>query len=76
MHVLIIPKKHIVSINDLRESDKELMGGLLLAAQKIAKDKNVEKTGYRLVFNVGRDAGQSINHIHIHLLGGKILSWE
>ena len=75
-HILVIPKKHISSINDLGENDKELMGELFLAAQKIAKDKNVEKTGYRLIFNVGKDAGQSISHIHLHLLGGKKLLWE
>jgi len=68
LHLLIIPKKHIHSINHLELRDKELMGELILVAQKIAKEKNLE--GYKLVINVGRPAGQIIDHLHLHLLAG------
>jgi histidine triad (HIT) family protein len=75
VHLLIIPKKHIPSINHLESKDKELIGGLFLVAQKIAKTEGVDKTGYRLIFNIGKDAGQTIDHLHLHLLGGKKLPW-
>lgn len=75
LHLLIIPKKHIFSVDSLKSRDKELIGELILAAQKIAKENGVSKTGYRLIFNVGRDAGQTIKHLHLHLLGGKKLPW-
>jgi histidine triad (HIT) family protein len=70
LHLLIIPKKHIPSINHLEPQDKELIGELFLAAKKIAKDQGVAKSGYKLVFNVGEGGGQIINHLHLHLLGG------
>lgn len=66
VHLLIIPKKHIPSVNRLEIEDKTLMGELILAAQKIAKEKNLK--GYRLEINVGRPAGQIIDHLHLHLL--------
>jgi len=66
IHILIIPKKHIISVNHLKEEDKELMGELILAARKIAVNKNLK--GYKLAFNVGREGGQIIDHIHLHLL--------
>jgi len=66
IHLLIIPKKHIESVKELQNNDKELMGELILAAKNIGKEKNLE--GYKLVFNVGRKAGQIIDHIHMHLL--------
>jgi len=69
MHLLIIPKKHIPSVNHVEIEDKSLMGELILAAQKIAKKKNLK--GYKLQINVGRDGGQLIDHLHIHLLSGK-----
>jgi len=68
VHVLIIPKKHIESVKSLEESDKELAGELLLVAKKIAKEKNLE--GYKLIINVGRDGGQLVGHLHLHLLSG------
>ena len=73
LHLLIIPKKHIDSINYLEERDKELIGELFLTAQKIAKEQKVDQTGYRLVINVGKDAGQTVSHLHLHLLGRKEL---
>jgi histidine triad (HIT) family protein len=70
IHLLIVPKKHISSINDLKEEDKELIGNLFLLAKKIAKEQGVSEKGYKLLFNVGRGGGQLIDHIHLHLLGG------
>jgi len=68
VHILVVPKKHIESVKHLQESDKDLIGELFLAAQKIAKDKGLE--GYKLVFNVGREGGQLVDHLHLHLLSG------
>lgn len=69
VHILILPKKHIISVNHLEIQDKALMGELILIAQKIAKDKNLK--GYKLLINVGREGGQIIDHLHLHLLAGK-----
>jgi len=69
VHLLILPKKHIVSVNHLEEEDKELMGELISTARKIAKEKKL--TGYKLIINVGREGGQIIDHLHLHLLSGK-----
>jgi len=75
LHLLIIPKKHIPSVNHLSLGDRELIGELFLVAQKMARTKEVAKTGYRLIFNIGKDAGQTIDHLHLHLIGGKRLPW-
>lgn len=75
IHLLIIPKKHIPSVDHLELYDKELVGELFVAARSIAKSQGISQTGYRLIFNVGADAGQSVNHLHLHILGGKKLSW-
>lgn len=66
VHVLVVPKKHIESVKYLQETDKELMGELVLAVQKIAKEKNLE--GYKLIINVGREGGQLVDHLHWHLV--------
>lgn len=71
VHFLIIPKKHIESINHLELEDKGLMGEMMFLAQKISKDKNLE--AYNLQINIGRKAGQIIDHIHMHLLSGEKL---
>ena len=68
VHVLIVPKKHIESIKNLEKSDKELVGEMFLAARQIAKEKKLE--GYKLVINVGREGGQLVDHLHLHLLSG------
>ena len=73
VHLLIIPKKHILSVDHLGKRDRELIGELFLVAKKLARKFKVDKTGYRLIFNVGKDAGQTIDHLHLHLLGGKKL---
>ncbi len=70
IHILIVPKKHIQSVNHLEAEDKELIGGLILLAKQIAKERKISETGYKLIFNVGRGGGQIIDHIHLHLLGG------
>ncbi|GAH90205.1 unnamed protein product [marine sediment metagenome] len=66
VHLLIIPKKHIPSVDHLGVEDKTLMGEIILTAQKLAKEKNLK--GYKLIINVGREAGQLIDHLHMHLL--------
>lgn len=73
-HVLIIPKKHIVGLDQASEGDAEIIGYCQLVAAKIARDRKLEK-GYRTVYNVGPDAGQSVFHLHLHLLGGRSLAW-
>jgi len=69
IHLLIIPKKHIHSVNHFEEGDKELIGEMILCAKKIAKEKNL--AGYKLLINVGRKAGQIVDHIHIHLMASE-----
>jgi len=73
-HVLIIPKKHIVGLDQASEADAEIIGYCQLVAAKIARHRKLEK-GYRTVYNVGPDAGQSVFHLHLHLLGGRSLAW-
>jgi histidine triad (HIT) family protein len=73
-HVLIIPKKHFAGLKEAQTDDAELIGRCHLAAAQIARERNVE-TGYRTVLNVGPDAGQSVFHLHVHLLGGRQLTW-
>jgi len=74
-HVLVIPRKHIATLNDLAEEDGPLVGKMLLLAKKIARDENIDGPGYRTVFNVNAQAGQTVFHIHLHLLGGRSMSW-
>ena len=73
VHLLIVPKKEIYTINDIDNSDIELLGKMMLVAKKLAKEKGISETGYRLSINVNENAGQSVFHIHMHLLGGKKL---
>ncbi|MBS1904286.1 MAG: histidine triad nucleotide-binding protein [Bacteroidetes bacterium] len=75
VHILIVPKRSIPTVNDLMPTDTELMGTLLLAAKEIAAAEGIAENGYRLVFNCNRDGGQSVDHIHCHLLGGRQLHW-
>jgi histidine triad (HIT) family protein len=74
-HVLIIPRRHISTINDLAEGDRELVGELYLAAKQVASDEGLSEPGYRVVMNCNEGAGQSVFHIHLHLLGGRGLGW-
>ena len=73
VHVLIVPKKHIASANELTEADVETVGRVFIAAKKIAEQLGLE-SGYRIINNCGADAGQTVMHLHFHLLGGKQLS--
>jgi len=73
-HVLIVPKKHIVGLKEASPEDAEIIGYCQLVAAKIARERDIEN-GYRTVFNVGPGAGQSVFHLHLHLLGGRTLKW-
>lgn len=75
MHVLVIPKTHIPTVNDLTPEHTGLVGRMYLAAQKIAADEGVAEPGYRLVMNCNSEAGQSVYHIHLHMLGGRPMAW-
>jgi len=75
VHLLIVPKKHIPTINHLKQKDRELIGDLFLITKKIAREQGLSKRGYRLIINFGKDAGQTIKHLHLHLIGGKKLPW-
>ncbi len=74
-HVLIVPKKHIPSVLSLQPEDDALLSHMFRVAQKVAAELGVAETGFRLVYNTGADAGQSVPHIHMHLLGGRELAW-
>ena len=74
-HLLMIPKKHIATFNDIRAEDAGLFGRLMLVAKNMAADKKLSSDGYRLVMNCLPGAGQSVYHIHFHLLGGRIFHW-
>ncbi|MGB5164336.1 MAG: histidine triad nucleotide-binding protein [Woeseiaceae bacterium] len=74
-HVLIIPRRHISTINDITEADTQLVGSLYTAARQIAAEEGLAEDGYRVVMNCGEGAGQSVFHIHLHLLGGRALNW-
>ncbi|WP_297444620.1 histidine triad nucleotide-binding protein [Desulfurobacterium sp.] len=73
VHILIIPKEHIPTVNDLEENHKELIGHIFLVARKIAKEMGFDEKGYRILVNCNRDGGQEIYHIHFHLFAGKPL---
>jgi len=73
IHILIVPNKHISSVNEMSAEDEALIGHLMLVAKKIAKEQGVADSGYRLSINTGPDAGQSVQHIHVHLMAGKAL---
>ena len=74
-HVLIIPRRHLSAINEIEMTDCELIGKLVLAAKEIARDRGIDENGYRLVINTNPDGGQTVFHIHLHLLGGRPLTW-
>lgn len=74
-HILIIPKRRIATINDARDSDAALLGRLILSARQIAAEQGIAEDGYRLVFNCNSHGGQTVFHIHLHLLGGRSMAW-
>ena len=73
IHILVIPKKHITSLMDIGESDEKLIGKIYKTINKIAKEQEFDKNGYRLIVNCGEDGGQEVGHLHFHLLAGKKL---
>ncbi|OCL25221.1 histidine triad nucleotide-binding protein [Orenia metallireducens] len=75
LHNLIIPKKHIPTLVDIKEDDKELIGHIYWVASKIAKDEGIAEDGFRVVTNCNKAGGQTVYHIHYHLLGGRNLQW-
>lgn len=74
VHVLVIPKKPIPNLGDATDNDQALLGHLLLTARKVANQLNLEK-GYRVVINTGEDGGQTVFHLHLHILGGRFMKW-
>lgn len=74
-HILIIPKKPIPTLNDAKPEDAELIGKIALRAAEIARENGIDQSGYRLVFNCNDDGGQTVFHIHCHLMGGRIMKW-
>ncbi|HNV85733.1 MAG TPA: histidine triad nucleotide-binding protein [Candidatus Omnitrophota bacterium] len=75
LHILVVPKKHIERVADMTEEDIPVAGRLVFAAKKIAEKKHMTEKGFRLVFNSGVEAGQSVFHIHLHLLSGRRMNW-
>ncbi len=75
VHVLIIPRIHLATLNDLTEAHKLITGHMLHVAQQLAHKLAIAESGYRLLFNCNRDAGQAVFHIHLHLIGGRHLDW-
>lgn len=74
-HVLVIPRRHIASVNDVTAADAEVMGRLFLTARAVAAADGIDGSGYRVVMNTGAAAGQSVGHVHLHVLGGRTLAW-
>ena len=74
-HVLVVPRRHIASLNDLTEDDDQIVGEVVRRAAAIAKAKGVSESGFRAVFNTNREAGQTVFHIHLHLIGGRTMHW-
>ncbi len=70
VHMLVIAKRHIASVTDLTPADQTLAGKMILAGQRVAADMGIAATGYKLIFNVGKDGGQIVPHLHLHVLGG------
>jgi len=75
VHILIIPRKHLVSVSDIAEPDHELVGQIFQVAAKLAIEQGIAENGFRVVVNSGADAGQSVFHLHFHLLGGRQMRW-
>jgi histidine triad (HIT) family protein len=74
-HVLVIPVRHVGGVAEIDEVDAPLAGHLLMVAAKVARDLDFEESGYRVVVNQGRDGGQSVSHLHLHVLGGRAMAW-
>lgn len=75
VHILVIPKRHLVSLDDTQDSDAALLGQLLIVCAKMAREHGIVESGYRVVANTGRGAGQTVLHLHWHVLGGRSFEW-
>jgi len=75
VHTLVIPKRHVAAVQDCQDSDQTLLGQLLLACVKVARMKGLAESGYRIVTNTGANAGQTVFHLHLHVLGGRNMAW-
>ncbi|HQE05226.1 MAG: histidine triad nucleotide-binding protein [Tepidanaerobacteraceae bacterium] len=75
IHLLIVPKKHITSVMEIDDEENLLLGDIILTAQNLARENNLDKKGFRIVVNTGEEGGQTVNHLHFHLLGGRFLTW-
>lgn len=75
VHILIVPKKHIPTLLDLKEEDKSLMGHIYLVANRLAEERGIAERGFRTLINCNPESGQTIYHVHLHLLGGRIMHW-
>ena len=75
VHALVIPKEHVESLDDIGQRDEALMGHLMRVASRVANEQGLAETGYRTVINTGAGAGQSVFHLHVHVLGGRDLTW-
>ena len=75
VHILVIPKKPVERVGTAADADRDLLGHLLLTAARIAREEGLGESGYRLVINNGRDGGEAVPHLHVHLLGGRPLAW-
>ncbi len=75
VHILVVPKKHIATLNDLTSEDAGLVADVILTAKTLAAQEGIQEEGYRLVWNCNRGAGQTVFHIHLHLLGGRTFRW-
>ena len=75
VHVVIIPKQHIADLNSLKQDEAEIIGHIFIVAKEIAKTLGVAENGYRIVSNCGKQGGQTVDHLHFHLLGGRMLKW-
>jgi histidine triad (HIT) family protein len=76
VHLLVVPIKHIASLTEMNEADTALVGKMVAAANKVAREQGLAKNGYRLTINCGADGGQLVQHLHMHLIGGRPLKWE
>jgi histidine triad (HIT) family protein len=75
VHLLLIPRKHVTSLNDKLEGDESLLGHMLVIAARMAREKGIDGTGYRTVINTNAEAGQTVFHLHIHVMGGRVMKW-
>ncbi len=75
VHALVIPKQHMVSLADVHEKDTPVLGQIMLACSTIAREKGLDANGYRVVTNIGKEAGQTVFHLHFHVLGGRSFQW-